>query len=451
MKSILKFVSSNANKILLSLLVVILSLVVFFIPESKIQTNTKSIKTQQGFNRLNGDSKGVEKFGRLNNKSSNSNNGYKYISNRKRKRRRYGRIDLSSKSNDKDFKKRVDDYFKDKGSTKYLRSKNFNYAIVDNNIIYIENIDNCSVKGFNDVVDLGIVVNTSGVLDSIRLISSNETPSYMKKIVDAGYFQEYNGLSLSNKNTIDAVAGATITTVAIAKSIDELVNLTKNDILSDYVSGISNFSISAKLSYVWIVNLILIMILFSVFMFKLVKGKRARYLIYIFSVLWLGFYLNSSFTYLLFIKSFSGIELSVFTIAYLLLVLFSSIWDKNTYCRTVCPFGNAQRLIKKVSPFKQPRLPFKNKRLKQFRYVVTVIVVVSYFAGIDKVSSYELFPHLFGLDFSSVILYLSILVVFISLWIPNLYCRAFCTTGCALDGISDLSDSKGFKFSNKKN
>jgi len=441
MKSIKIYLLEFANQLLLSLLGLILIIVIAFVPENKVNFASKVNSAKIGFTLLSDDDKGIAEFGKVNFQYNESKNGYAYISNKKRNKSSFAIINLNSASDDKVFQKRVAHYFNSE-SIQCFKSKNYNYAVFDNNSVYIENIGNNSVIGFNDVIDLGVIVNSSGALDSIIYISSNETASYINKIIEAEYFQRYDNLNLSKNNVIDAVAGATITTVAVAKSVDELINATKKDILSDYVDGISNFSVSAELDYMWIVNLGLLIILFSVFAFKLVKTKRIKNMLFVFSVLWLGFYLNSSFTYLLFIKAFSGIELSIFTSAYLLLILFSSIWDKNTYCRSICPYGNAQRLIKKVSPFKQKKFPFKNKRLKQFRYAISILIVISYFAGIDKITSYELFPHLFGMEISSFMLYVSVFAIFISLWIPNLYCRAFCTTGCTLDIIADLSNKK---------
>lgn len=441
MNTLKQFIKNNSNKVFLSFLVLVLIIVVVYIPESKVNSKVEKTNSTFGFTLLKDKKDEVSKFGSISSAESKPNSGFGYISGRKKKESSFSIINLNSKSEDKDFKLRVDKYFGPE-VTKYLKSNNYNYAILSNNKVYIENVGNSLIRGFNDVIELGAIVNSNGKLDSIIYISSLETPSYIKKIVDANYFYEYNNLNLSRKNTIDAVAGATITSVAISKAIDELINATKKDILADYVDGISGFSVIAKLSSMWIINLTLLVLLFSVFILKLVKRKRNRYLVYVFSVVWLGFYLNSSFTYLLFIKSFSGISLSFFTIAYLILILVSSIWDKNTYCRSVCPYGNAQRLIKNISPFKQKKLPFNNKRLKQFRFFITVIVVVAYFVGVNQITSYELFPHLFGLDISSILLWISIVAIFISLWVPNLYCRAFCTTGCALDLVSDIANKK---------
>lgn len=448
MKSIKKQIKKNTNKILLSILALVLIIVVAFLPENKVSVTTKTSDSKTGFTLLSDETNKVAEFGKISYESKKKNNGHAYISGRKKEKVSFSIINVNSKSDDKDFIKRVDELFHTE-SIQYFKSNHYNYAILNETSVYIENIDNNSVKGFNDVIDLGIVVNSENKLDSIIYISSNETPSYIKKVFDAEYFNKYEELSLNKKNVIDAVAGATITTVAVAKSVDELINSTKKNILSDYVDGISDFSVSAELNYMWIVNLVLLILLFSAFTFKLVKAKKYRYILYTFIVLWLGFYLNSSFTYLLFIKSFSGIELSIFTSTYLLLIIFTSIWDKNTYCKSICPYGNAQRLIIKVSPFKQAKLPFKTKRLKQFRYIISIVVIISYAAGVNRITSYELFPHLFGMDISSVMMYISVFAIFVSLWIPNLYCRAFCTTGCALDIVSDVSNKKKFRFIKK--
>ncbi|MEA3445847.1 MAG: FMN-binding protein [Bacteroidota bacterium] len=431
----------NWKKILISIVVLVLVIIVSFLPE---QTNSGAefveSNTGLGYN-LTGKENKAGEYGSLEFDDDKNQYGYGYLKRNKAKEKQFGFLENKKKNTDSIFIARLKKLFPVMSAETYSE-KGINYAILENKSIYIENIGVSSIKGFSDVIDLAVVINPKSEIDSVIYLSSRETPDYMNKIFNAGFFNQFNKRDFESEHIIDAVAGATISSVAIAQSVEEIIRISNHSFLVDYIiKSADRFKIRAELNKIWIINMILLLALFWAFGFQKIKNKHLRIIIYIFTVIWLGFYLNSSFTYLLFIKSFTGIALSVFSTVYILSVIFFGIWKKNTYCKHICPYGNSQRLIYKISPFKNYKLKLNNSYLKYFRYLVSIAVVTLYFTGFEYITKFEVFPHFFGFNLHSIFLWASIGILFISLIIPNLWCRALCPTGCVLDVVSDLSET----------
>lgn len=431
-------------KIIVSFLILVLVIVVYFLPGQAVSvTKNSSADTNFGTYFIGEDTPNdiAGKYGSLD-LNETKTHGYGYIKNTHKEKTGFGQIEFENRLNDSAFVNRLKSRFTT-DDIKVYSTSGISYALINGKQIYIENRGVTEINGFNGKINLAMVVNTEGVVDSVIYLSSEETPSYINKIVKTGYFNQYSNLQTSKQHTIDAVAGATITSVATAKAVNEIFVLAQHKILNDYLTGnFSNFNVVAKLNKKWIVNLILLIAVFGLLSFKKFRKKKMLIAISLFTVVWLGFYLNASFTYLLFIKSFTTTGLSVFTIAYILLTLGSTIWFKNTYCKYICPFGNAQRLMFRISPFKKQKTIIKNKHLKIARYVISIFVIVGYLSGFEILSEYELFPYLFSLNTFSVLFGISVLMLLISMRIPNLWCRALCPTGCILDMVSDISENR---------
>jgi NosR/NirI family nitrous oxide reductase transcriptional regulator len=117
------------------------------------------------------------------------------------------------------------------------------------------------------------------------------------------------------------------------------------------------------------------------------------------------------------------------------MTLLSAIWGKNAYCSYVCPFGAAQMIALKYSPFKSKKLFISNKQAEYIRYGVTLVLFVGFVIGFKQFGNYELFPDLFSTELSSYWFYVALAFVLISLKYPMFWCRAACPTGCVLDSL----------------
>jgi NosR/NirI family nitrous oxide reductase transcriptional regulator len=309
--------------------------------------------------------------------------------------------------------------------------------------LYLENTRlNKNVKGYAGPIDIGMTVGMDGRIRSIRHLRSMETSSYLRDIDKAGFYSQFEGMPLDGKSyEVDFVSGASLTSEGIARSVSKLVSIARESPLEVYVdTQATGFDVKAVLPSTWLLNAVLIAALFIVVQFKRVRQSRNLILgIGVLSMLYLGFYANNSFTYVTFLQPFLGTGWSYLLGAYATMVLASAIWDGNSYCRYVCPYGNVQRLLMRITPFRG-KLPVSNRIIGIVRWVIACALCIGIFSGLRDWASYELFPDLFGIEvLDSMWFWLSVAIVLISAYFPMLWCRMLCPTGAVLDGVAFLA------------
>jgi NosR/NirI family nitrous oxide reductase transcriptional regulator len=308
--------------------------------------------------------------------------------------------------------------------------------------LYLENTGlNKHIKGYSGPIDIAMVVGLDGSIQKIEHLRSAETTSYLRDIESSGFYEQFKNIPLDGESyQVDALTGATLTTRAIAKSVSALVSIGRESPLEIYVdSEPEGFLVKAKLPDTWILNAALITAFFAFARMKKVrKSKRFVMALNIMSVLYLGFFLNNSFTYVTFIQPFMGSGWSYMLGVYATVVLVSAIWDGNAYCRYVCPYGNVQRLLLRVTPIRG-KFPVSNEVLRIGRWILTLVLFGGIVSGFKDWGSFELFPDLFGLEFmESQWFWLSAALVLISAYYPMLWCKLLCPTGAVLDTITEF-------------
>ena len=78
-----------------------------------------------------------------------------------------------------------------------------------------------NIKGFNGPTPLQIALDEKGKILEVRVLSNNETPSFLNKVINAGFLNSWNGLTVKealDKN-VDAVSGATYSSNGIQQSL----------------------------------------------------------------------------------------------------------------------------------------------------------------------------------------------------------------------------------------
>lgn len=304
-----------------------------------------------------------------------------------------------------------------------------------------------NVRGYAGEINIGIFIGADGYIKRIEHIASKETQSYLTDIKNAGFYDQFKTISITKGNQeIDAVSGATLSSEAIANTVSQLIEKGIPYPISNYadVDEVNLFDLSAILNSTWIIHITVIFLMFVFAIQKwMKKTKKSMLVLSILSVIYIGFFLNNSFTYISFIHPFLGTSISSLVGLYSLFVLLGAIWGKNTYCKYVCPFGNIQRLIIQVNPMKTSHKFFiSNKRIKQIRAAIAVILLAGVLLGLRSWSNFELYPDLFGLQIVSVWFVVAIITVFLTIIYPMIWCRLLCPTGSLLDGITDLINYK---------
>lgn len=317
----------------------------------------------------------------------------------------------------------------------------------DERQIYMESKDLVhGVHGYAGPINVGVFVNEDGHVTAVHHVSSKETESYLHKVANKGYYDQFTGLKASGDHDLDAVSGATLTTEAVATTATELVNLNTPDPLVNFadVSEMNPFNAVAKLNWWWIVHISVIGLMFLYGMQrKLKKSKRGVLILSALSVGYIGFFLNNSFTYVSFMHPFMGTTVSSLVGLYALMTLLGAIWGKNTYCKYVCPFGNVQRLIMQITPKKaRLKFPISNKWIKRLRGGLAIGLITGVLLGLRSWSNFELFPDLFGYEQITLWTGIALFSVVITAVFPMIWCRLLCPTGSVLDFISDAVNFK---------
>ena len=309
--------------------------------------------------------------------------------------------------------------------------------------LYMENTGlNKDVKGYAGPIDIGLVVGADGTIRAVHHLRSAETTSYLRDIEQDGFYERFQSIPLDGKSyEVDLVSGASLTSEGVARSVSRLVSIARESPLEIYLdTQAEGFDVKAVLPDTWIIDAALIAALFLVVLSRKVRRSTTLSLaVGTFSVLYLGFYLNNSFTYVTFVQPFMGITWSYILGVYAALVVASAIWDGNSYCRYVCPYGNMQRLLLRVIPWRG-RLFVSNRVLDVVRWGIALALLIGIASGLRDWGSFELFPDLFGIEvLDSPWFWLSVAVVLISAYFPMLWCRMLCPTGAVLDGVAMLA------------
>ncbi len=85
------------------------------------------------------------------------------------------------------------------------------------------------IKGFNGPTPLQIALDGSGKIIEIRVLKNNETPSFLNRVLDAGFLNSWNGLTVEEalNKEVDAVSGATYSSNGIQKSLKARLQVVK--------------------------------------------------------------------------------------------------------------------------------------------------------------------------------------------------------------------------------
>ena len=77
------------------------------------------------------------------------------------------------------------------------------------------------IKGYNGETPVLIALSPKQVILGVWLLENKETPKFAKRVEDAGFYKNWNGLTVKQalKKEVDVVSGATYTSNGVIKSV----------------------------------------------------------------------------------------------------------------------------------------------------------------------------------------------------------------------------------------
>jgi len=291
-------------------------------------------------------------------------------------------------------------------------------------------------QGYGGPLRLVVVADTMGTILGTELIESFETVSFLAKLENNKYYDQYPDKLVNDRielnRDIDAVSGATVSSGAIAQAVREASHTIAIRRLHLEVPQIeSQWSFGRKEG---IISLLFLLAVVGVFL----KKKYLRYVSLFLSLVFIGFVFNASLSLTHFGRIFLGYFPDIHSHFIWWLLMFGTLtiligWGKNVYCSSLCPFHASQILLHKVSGI-NIKLPKKlAKLLAQTPYfLLWVSLLIIFVSANPTIASYEPFAMLFSLDGVGIQWYILPASLIGAMFFSDFFCRFFCPVGGAL-------------------
>lgn len=77
------------------------------------------------------------------------------------------------------------------------------------------------IKGYNGETPVLVALDKKEIITGVWLLDNQETPKFAQRVEDAGFYKNWNGMTVKQalKKEVDAVSGATFTSKAVAESV----------------------------------------------------------------------------------------------------------------------------------------------------------------------------------------------------------------------------------------
>lgn len=296
------------------------------------------------------------------------------------------------------------------------------------------------VVGYAGTVPVSIYIKDDIIL-SVELEENNETPSFIKRVKDAGFLASWDNMKLKDAATanIDAVSGATYSSLAICKNVQQGAAYAAN-------VGAGGGSLSLDVKSVMGLLVILLGVVLT-FTKKKSKPIQVAYMALNIGVIgfWCGSFLSLSQVVSWMANGFN-FSVSIITFALLLVTLILPfVGKKGTYCQMHCPMGAAQEMVS-LTPIANIKIDNRvAKFLNNLRYYILLSLLFLMWVGVGfELMDYEVFSAFLYSSASVVVLVMAALFLVLSLFIKRPYCRFICPTGALITMLS-LQDNRDAK------
>ena len=294
-------------------------------------------------------------------------------------------------------------------------------------------------QGYGGPLSVAIVSNNSGLITDIELINSYETVSFLAKLSNKKYYDQFYDKAVNKRfvvnDDLDAVSGATVSSVAIAEAARKAAfKIAENNLKIETPEIKKTFRFTPKEG---IALLLFVLGVITAFLGK----KKLRYFSLFLGLIFLGFLFNASLSITHFGRIILGYFPDIYTHFIWWLIMAGTLtiiigWGKNVYCSTLCPFHASQMLLHKISGI-NIKLPPKQARIlaKTPFLLLWLSLVLIFLSSNPTISSYEPFAMLFSLEGVGIQWYILPASLIGALFFSNFFCRFFCPVGATFKWI----------------
>ena len=286
------------------------------------------------------------------------------------------------------------------------------------------------IKGYAGNIPLVVLLSPDDKVQKVHLLDNTETPSFLNRVVEKGFLENWTGLSVDEAKAkqVDAVTGATYSSSAISKSVrvrlENYAGSDTADVDFDQNNNLVGFIAS------------MVFLLFAGFCFwEPQRTRKFRIILLLASIGVLGFWQGQFIS----IAKLSGWLLSgvnwqmeIFLFIVLVAGILAPLFlGKQFYCMYVCPFGACQELVGKVNPKHKLKIsPKVAKWLRYMRYVLLVVLGALLCTSLDiSIENFEPFSA-FKFQFASLaVLIMAGVMLVLSIFINRPWCTFLCPTG----------------------
>ena len=297
-------------------------------------------------------------------------------------------------------------------------------------------------QGYGGPFVLGIRIMDDGKVHEVFPLDHKETPSFAKRIDEAKYGEQFIGKGVGDDFIVgvdvDAVSGATVTTMAVTQAVRGGAHLAAE----------RYFKLKPEWQKVpWKIGLeeLLILTLFILAFFpKIYAQKPWRYVYLAATVAITGFYLNASIS----ISNLGALAMGfipgvkdhltwwILTVGTLLAAAFLG---KNVYCYRICPFHGIQFLLNKISGSRLTLTPGLAKRTRFIaNFLVWLSLMTIFLSTHPAWGAYEPFAMMFSLQGIGLQWYILPIALLGAFFLNNYWCRFFCPLGHAFTNLLQI-------------
>jgi Na+-translocating ferredoxin:NAD+ oxidoreductase RnfG subunit len=297
-------------------------------------------------------------------------------------------------------------------------------------------------QGWGGPLKTAIWIGPDKTVRGVKVLSHRETPSFFQHLVGNGFFEQFSGKGINAPLTlgedVDAVSGATISSMGFTKSVREGAHLLANERYGIKIT-------EPPVAWHFGMDEIILVLLYSVVLISLVKKvRKLRFFTLGGGVLFLGIHMNrpislSNMTSILLGYLPSAHEQLFWWLLVVGVLLLTLVMGKNFYCYWMCPFGGMQEFVTKIGGV---RFRLSKKVTGVVKYTAYLLLwlalMITFLTGNPAMGTFEPFATLFSLKGVGVQWYLVSVTIVGSFFIPRFWCRFFCPVGVCLNRVGKV-------------